>query len=849
MNLGVSRKVVVLAVVLLACHVLVLALHYALLSNLVELALAAVTAAAAYQTSRRARGFARRFWRLIGVSFTVYTLGQVFYTYYDSILHASPLIWWPSDALLLFYVAPMVMTLFLGDDSAEASVFSSQRKLDFLQVGIVTFSAYLFFFYEPWQPGASPESMALLIWRVEIVRDVVITSAFALRALLTRSSLVRSLFGRVALFLFVFSVGDLVYVHVQTWGHMANASWYELLWTVPRTLLIGLTAFWTPPAEAEPEPDKVSPEPLLLAQFAHIALPLLVLLTAAHAQRQQLAVAVVAVFASFACSSVRLVLGQRAQQQLRLRQEQTAESLRAAEEKYRNIFENAVNGIFQVTPDGKYTAVNPALVKMLGYDSSEEFLQNRTFNAKENYADPSLRGQFQDLRRRGDELQNFECEIVRKDGKKIRVAENLKAIRDGSGTIVAYEGTVQDITEHRKLQLQLQKAQRMESLGTLAGGIAHDFNNLLTVISGYSTMLMDGLAENARLHPAAEQIHKAGQRAVALTRQLSVFSRQQILQGSTVSLNMVITNMVQMLRRLIPEHIDVQTVLAADMPSVKADAGQLEQVIMNLAVNARDAMPDGGKLTIQTGNVLLDESFVESNVGSRAGPHVLLVVSDNGTGMDPETREQIFDPFFTTKEAGHGTGLGLAVVYGIVKQSRGYITVHSEVGHGTTFRIYLPAEERAAERQTASVSAARPPSPRGTETILLVEDDTAVRALANSILCDKGYAVLAPQHPAEAEQICAQHPGPIHLLLTDLVMPGMSGRELARRAAALRPQIKVLYMSGYTDDALVRHQISEKIFAFVQKPFSPAVLEAKVREVLDSAEPSTRSSSAGDVIR
>ncbi len=256
MNLGASRKVVVLAVALLACHVLVLALHRALLSNLVELALAAVTAAAAYQTAQRARGFARRFWRLIGVSFTIYTLGQVFYTYYDSILHASPLIWWPSDALLLFYVAPMVMTLFLGDDSAEASAFSSQRKLDFLQVGIVTLSTYLFFFYEPWQSGASPQAMALLIWRVEIVRDVVITSAFALRALLTRSRLVRSLFGRVALFLFVFSVGDLVYVYVQTWGGMPNASWYELLWTVPRTLLIGLAASWTPPAEAEPEPDK-----------------------------------------------------------------------------------------------------------------------------------------------------------------------------------------------------------------------------------------------------------------------------------------------------------------------------------------------------------------------------------------------------------------------------------------------------------------------------------------------------------------------------------------------------------------------------------------------------------------
>jgi CheY-like chemotaxis protein/two-component sensor histidine kinase len=344
--------------------------------------------------------------------------------------------------------------------------------------------------------------------------------------------------------------------------------------------------------------------------------------------------------------------------------------------------------------------------------------------------------------------------------------------------------------------------------------------------------------ENARLHSAAEQIHKAGQRAAALTRQLTVFSRQQILQVSTVNLNTVITNLLQMLQRLIGEHIDVQTALAADLRSVKADPSQLEQVIMNLAVNARDAMPEGGKIMVETSNVVLDEAFVESHVGARAGPHVLLVFSDSGIGMDAETQARIFDPFFTTKEAGRGTGLGLAVVYGMVKQSKGYISVYSEVGHGSTFRIYLPVDERAAKAQTAS--AARSLSPRGTETILLVEDDHAVRALAHSILHDKGYFVLAPQHPAEAEQICARHTGPIHMLLTDMIMPGMSGRELARRAVALRPEIKVLYMSGYTDDALIHREVFEDRFAFVQKPFTPAVLEAKVREVLDSTSPSTR---------
>jgi CheY-like chemotaxis protein len=372
----------------------------------------------------------------------------------------------------------------------------------------------------------------------------------------------------------------------------------------------------------------------------------------------------------------------------------------------------------------------------------------------------------------------------------------------------------------------------MESVGTLAGGIAHDFNNLLTVILSYSSALAEGLEGESKQQRAAEQIHQAAERGAALTRQMLAFSRQQVFQLRVLNLNDIIRNLLKMLQRIIGEHIEIHTDLADDLSSVKADAGQLEQVLMNLSVNARDAMPKGGKLTLETRNVVLDEEFVREHVGSSPGPQVLLTVSDTGTGIDVAIVSRIFEPFFTTKGPGQGTGLGLAMVYGVVKQSGGSIWVNSEVGVGTTFKIYLPRAQEILEVPAPRKSQTT--LQRGSETVLVVEDDSGVRELVTAMLASKGYTVLAAERPDDVESICQEHSGNIQLLLTDMILPGVSGREIAKRVGALRPGIKVLYMSGYTDDALIRDHGLDESFAFLQKPFSQGSVAAKVREVLDS---------------
>lgn len=434
---------------------------------------------------------------------------------------------------------------------------------------------------------------------------------------------------------------------------------------------------------------------------------------------------------------------------------------------------------------------------------------------------------------------NIEFRLTRPDGSTRVVSARGEAIRDEHGTPVRLLGTVQDITERRQLEEQLHQAQKMEAVGQLAGGVAHDFNNLLTVITSYcGILLMDADADDPK-RPDLVEINAAATRAAALTRQLLAFSRRQVLRAQLVDVNQLTEHLEKLLRRLVREDISIETVLEPDIGTVWADPGQLEQVLVNLVVNARDAMPDGGTLTIRTSACELPPELTASPEMEAAGNRcVLLEVSDTGTGMSPAVQSKIFEPFFTTKEPGQGTGLGLSTVYGIVRQSGGEILVESATGTGTSFRIYLPSRDGTADVLLADGPRA-PVLPGGGETVLVVEDDPALRAVASRILRDHGYRVIEASHGGQALEICAQQADPVHLVVTDMVMPEMSGYELGQQIATRHPEVRLLFMSGYTRDAVAREGMAHGATHYLEKPFTPAVLAAKVREVLDAPAPAS----------
>ena len=435
----------------------------------------------------------------------------------------------------------------------------------------------------------------------------------------------------------------------------------------------------------------------------------------------------------------------------------------------------------------------------------------------------------------GVEPLHIEYRVRRKNSSVVTVKDDGYFVADVAGNKMQMVGFISDVSEQRMLEAQLRHSQRMEAVGQLAGGVAHDFNNLLTVIKGYSRMVLDDPGRAEMVKTNVEHIDAAAERAAALTHHLLAFSRKQVLQPKIVDLNSLIENLDKMLHRVIGEDIELVTVAAPELGAVKADPGQIEQVIMNLIVNSRDAIPMGGQITVETANVQLDEAYTRDHDGVRPGRYVSLSVSDTGIGMDAQTQARIFEPFFTTKELGRGTGLGLSTVYGIVKQSGGHIWVYSEPGHGTTFKIYFARVDDAAEiiPHVAKPSAAS----RGHETIMLVEDDEQVRELTYALLTHYGYTVLAAENAATVAKICAEHTTPVHLLLTDVVMPGISGREVAKQVSARWPNIKVLYMSGYTENSIVHRGELDTDTFFLPKPFTPAELANKVREVLDSGAP------------
>ena len=501
-----------------------------------------------------------------------------------------------------------------------------------------------------------------------------------------------------------------------------------------------------------------------------------------------------------------------------------------SERRFRAVAESAREGIVTADITGAIVFCNPAAAELFGYEQDEILGRPLTALMPERYRTAHAEGIARLVSTRDPRVieRTVELHGLKKDGTEFPIELSLSSW--ALDELLFVTGIIRDISSRQQLEQELRQAQKMEAIGQLAGGVAHDFNNLLTVILGYCELLLGGMPPDDRRRDDVVEIQKAGTSATTLTRQLLAFGRKQIFQPAVLDLNAVIANVGRMLKRVIGEDVELELLLYPGLELVKADGGQIEQILMNLAVNARDAMPSGGRIVIETSSVVLDNEFKRTHIGSVAGPHVMIAVTDTGTGMTPEVKARLFEPFFTTKPAGKGSGLGLASVYGIVKQNRGNIWVDSEVGRGTTVKIFWPTTGEAVR----SVEAGRERRATGSETILIVEDNAALRRIACRTLAQCGYTVFAAADATEALK-ASDETSALDLLLTDIVMPGMSGPMLASELVARRPGLLVLFMSGYTDETVVRHGVLEAGTAFLQKPFTSAGLASKVRQVLDAA--------------
>jgi PAS domain S-box-containing protein len=816
-------------IALLFLHVLVLAATQhsdvgEILSSSIEIAIAITAAVGCFQASRRSRTLAHAFWLLSGYSFVIWALTPTMSLILERVFHA------PGELshYLLFFLAflPMLVAVFIFEFRAGEAI-RQEVILDALQLLLLVVSAYTFFVLIPSTLYGSDSTHGLRLSLLHI-RNILLAAGLTGRALFTRSATNRRLFGTMGAAMSLFAVTTWVGNHPSVFGAaFSNSHWLELGWSLPFVLVAAIANQWNEPDEADQgEWKQQRILTLLLVYGPSVIFPIALFMKIHTVARAQIVVGLGTTLISLVLYTLRLAL-------LQSRQNETIESLAASSARYQSLFERNIAGVYRCTAGGRLVDFNPAFAQMFGY-TREELLKMPTSKL---YPDGTEEGNRRiEAQKRDASNTRFEVEYVRKDHRPLWVIQDTSIVQNEKGEEVI-EGTMIDVTDRHFLEIQLRQAHKMEAVGRLAGGVAHDFNNLLTVIISYSEMLLLNPARGDVVTNYAKEIKSAGIRAAGLTRQLLAFSRQQVLQPQIMNLNVVLDNLGKMLLRLIGEHIQVIMIKAPDLGSVKADIGQIEQVVLNLALNARDAMPQGGTLLVETANLDLTESFVNTHYEAAPGHYIQLTISDTGTGMDAETLSHIFEPFFTTKEQGKGTGLGLATVYGVIKQSGGFISAYSEVGCGTTFKIFLPRVgdapmEHRVERLSREEHC-------GTETILVVEDDRALRDLTKSILTARGYRVLTAATPDEVDSACQSLEHSVDLLLTDVVMPVMGGRQIAARVTNICPRVKVLYMSGYASHLISHHEVFEQNVALLQKPFTPSSLTAKVREVLDS------SSSAG----
>jgi PAS domain S-box-containing protein len=779
----------------------------------------------------------QRAWKILTIAFLVYTVGNVMWAYYELVVGGDLAVTW-ADVPYLFYY-PICLVGLLSFPLGRAG----RSRLTFaLDGGTVMLGATIVIWYLVLRPVALAEHSSSLETAVALAYPVANTVLlFGVIAVLLRrpSRKVRAALGILSVAILADAIADFGYAYQTLSNNYVGGAWPDCFYMLA-FVLIAFSAqqqFYSarqPKREAANEGLEKSPFSWLPYAAVGVAYALL-LYVAYKFQRdhgmQPIVWLALGAFLITALVVARQIVALR--ENSRLLEEKAA---RESEARFVSLVKNSSDVITIIDVDGRVLYMSPGSESIFGYQPADfSGRQLREFVHPEDRL--SVLALLKELNAQPGRTCSVEMRARHRDGTWLHVEANMTNLLNEpsvNGIVV----NSRNITERKKAEEalhnseeRLRQAQKMEAVGQLAGGVAHDFNNLLAVIIGYADMLLRRTPEaEERTVRQLSEIKKAGDRAKSLTSQLLAFSRKQVMQPKVLDLNTVIGDLDKMLRRLIGEHIDMQTVLSADLGNVKADPGQIEQVLLNLAVNARDAMPEGGSLTIETNNVHLDVGYTQTHRPVEAGSYIMIAVSDSGCGMTQELQSRIFEPFFTTKEKGKGTGLGLATVYGVVKQSGGNISVYSEPGHGTTFKIYLPRVDEAVN--IAEPLLVRSDNLIGSETVLLVEDEQAVRDMAHEILKSNGYNVLRAGDGNEAMKVSEQFQGPIDLMVTDVVMPHLGGRELAEKLSVTRPGMRVLYMSGYTDDAIVHHGVLDGRAAFLEKPFTPDVLALKIREVL-----------------